>query len=118
VGLAQRVIEASGISTVALSPIADLTAATGAPRVAAIEYPFGRTVGAVGDAEGQRAVVRAALRVVETARSPGTVVHLPFVWPEPPARARTKPPAPPPIASYLTTHPWHLPKLINRTPPD
>jgi hypothetical protein len=85
----QRRIEAAGLTTVTLSSIPDLTAAVGVPRVAAIEYPQGRPLGQPGDAEGQAAVLRAALSVTETAEDPGTVVDLPFEWPEPPSRVRS-----------------------------
>ena len=78
-GLAQREIEAAGISTVSLSMIPDFTAAPGVPRVAAIAYPLSRPLGDPGDGDGQRAVLRAALGVLEKADAPGTVTTLPFV---------------------------------------
>ena len=54
----------------------------GIPRVAAIEYPYGRPLGQVQDKEGQRNVLLAALEVLAQARQPGQLVHLPFDWPE------------------------------------
>ena len=51
----------------------------GMPRVAAIEYPYGRPVGQVNDVEGQRMVLREALSFMEKAENPGEVRHLPFV---------------------------------------
>jgi hypothetical protein len=69
----------------------------GMPRVAAIEHPFGRPYGDVGDADTQRAVLRAALGLFETAREPGTVEHLPFVWHEPPEETKWHPAEPSPI---------------------
>jgi len=69
----------------------------GIPRVAAIEYPFGRAVGAVRDREGQRAVLLEALAVFEKARVPGEVFHLPFTWPEDPRKTRWQPPEVSPI---------------------
>ena len=56
----------------------------GIPRVAAIEYPYGRPVGQVNDVEGQRMVLREALSFMEKANNPGEVRHLPFTWPEEP----------------------------------
>jgi len=119
VGLVQRRIEEEGFSTVTLSPVPDLTAAVGAPRVAAVEHPLGRSLGLPGDVEGQTAVLRAALRVLETARNPGTVQHLPFKWPESVARARRimEPSEPPPIVGLLKRKPWLLPHLWNLDPP-
>ena len=69
----------------------------GMPRVAAVEHPFGRPSRDVGDAETQHGVLRAALRVAETARRPGTVDHLPFRWPQPPKQTQWFPPEPAPI---------------------
>jgi hypothetical protein len=69
----------------------------GIPRVAAIEYPFGRPVGNVHDGEGQRDALLAALSVFEKARGPGEVFHLPFAWPEEPKKVNWHPPEPSPI---------------------
>ena len=46
-----RELEASGIATVCLSMIPELTRATGAPRVAGIAYPLSRPMGRPGDAD-------------------------------------------------------------------
>lgn len=69
----------------------------GIPRVAAIEYPYGRTVGEVNDAAGQRKVLLAALSFLERARTPGEVCHLPFTWPEEPKDTKWQPPEISPI---------------------
>jgi len=110
-------MEQAGLSTVTLSPIPDLTASVGAPRVAAIGYPLGRSFGQPGDAGGQREVLRAALGVVENADRPGTIVDLPFEWPEAPAKVKASGSAEPPIATLLKRKPWLLPKLLSRNPP-
>ena len=117
-GLAQRAIEAAGFTTITLSPVPDLTAAVSAPRIAAIEYPLGRTLGQPGDAAGQTAVLRATLAALAAIRAPGGIVHLPFEWPEPPKQVRNHPPEPPPIARYLARNPWFLPRLLSRTVPE
>ena len=105
------------MTTVTLSPVPDLTAAVGVPRVAGIAYPLGRTLGRPGDSAGQAEVLRAALRVTETAREPGTVVDLPFAGPDPPARVRTGPAELAPIVKLLKRRPWLLPYLLDRDPP-
>ena len=69
----------------------------GIPRVAAIEYPYGRTVGQVGDADGQRRVLLAALSFLETAQTPGQICNLPFTWPEEPKHTNWHPPEISPI---------------------
>ena len=57
-GLVARVVEAAGISTVTLNMLWVHHLRVGMPRVAAIEHPFGRPLGDVGDADTQRAVLR------------------------------------------------------------
>ena len=73
----------------------------GIPRVAAIEYPFGRTIGQPGDRVGQRKVLLEALQALETARSPGQVFHLPFTWPEEPSKTQWHPPEISPIVKLF-----------------
>ena len=116
-GLVQREIEAAGMTTIALSNIPDLTASVCVPRLAAIEYPFGRTLGMPNDKDGQMAVLHATLQALVEMDTPGSVQHLPFEWPEPPQKARAHPPEPPPIAQYLRKHPWHLSNLMARDVP-
>jgi hypothetical protein len=115
VGLVQRVLEASGIPTVALSMIPDLTRAVGVPRLAGISYPMGRPLGRPQDADGQRAVLRATLALLASAFGPGSYVELPFEWPESPAKARcaSRGLAPPPIVELLRNKPWLLPRLYS-----
>jgi hypothetical protein len=117
VGLLQRKIEAAGFSTITLSPVPELTASVSVPRVAAIEYPLGRTLGQPGDAAGQTVVLRATLAALETIRTPGGVVHLPFEWPETPKQVHNHPQVDPPIGRYLARNPWFLPKLLSRNVP-
>ena len=117
-GLVQRILEAGGVATVALSMVPAFTAAVGVPRLAAIGYPLSRPMGRPHDVEGQRAVLRAALEVLNTANAPGTVVELPFVWPESPARARKGSDVNPPIAQLLARKPWLLTKLVVGDIPD
>ncbi|HET9597106.1 MAG TPA: hypothetical protein VFP65_16070 [Anaeromyxobacteraceae bacterium] len=70
------------------------------------------------DDEGQRAVLRAALEVLETASAPGTVVELPFTWPESPAKARKGADVNPPISQLLVRKPWLIPRLLSGDIPD
>lgn len=87
------------------------------PRIAAIEYPLGRTLGQPGDRDGQAAVLRATLHALETIDTPGEIVCLPFEWPESPKEVKNRPPVEPPIATYLKRHPWDLPRLLFRNVP-
>ncbi len=94
-------IEAAGIPTVALNMIWVYHNRVGMPRVAAIEHPFGRPYGDVGDAKTQREVLLAALRLFETATEPGHVEHLPFVWHEDPKDTKWHPAEPSPIIALI-----------------
>ena len=94
-------IEEAGIPTVILNMVPAYQPTVGAPRVAAISHPFGRPFGDVGDAGTQRAVLGAALDVLERARTPGEVVHLPFRWPEEPKATRWEPAEPSPIVALM-----------------
>lgn len=113
-GLVAREIEGAGIPTVVLSNIPVLTGAVGVPRMAAIEYPIGLTLGAPGDEEGQLAVLRAMLALFGSVAAPGGVVHLPFEWPHARDDFDTDPPVPPPIVDHLIRRPWQLPRLLSR----
>jgi len=95
------VIEAAGVPTVTLNMIWIYHHLVGIPRVAAIEHPFGRPYGDVGEAETQRAVLRAALSVFEKAREPGHVEHLPFRWHQEPAETKWHPKEPSPIIALI-----------------
>lgn len=90
-------MEEREITTVVLTPTWEFHNAVGIPRSAAIEYPYGRPVGEVGDREGQRDVLSAALSMLEDAENPGEIRHLPFTWPEQPRDADWHPPEISPI---------------------
>jgi hypothetical protein len=74
-------------------------------------------VGQPGDRTGQLAVLRAVLLALGEMDIPGSVVHLPFDWPEEPKQARTHLTEPPPIAQYLRRHSWDFVRLLSRNPP-
>src|SRR5512134_2413150 len=95
--------------------IPDLTRAVGVPRLAGISYPMSRPLGRPHDADGQRAVLRATLELLESATGPDTYVELPFEWPESPARARlaSQDVQEPPIVTLLKKKPWLAPNLYS-----
>jgi len=99
--LAARFLEEAGFSTVVLTPSPDFHRAVGIPRSAAIEYPYGRPVGQVGDREGQRKVLMKTLEVLEKAKKPGEVWHLPFTWLEEPKKTDWQPPEMSPIVKFF-----------------
>jgi hypothetical protein len=95
----------------------ELTASTGAPRIAAVERPFGLTVGLPGDANGQLAVLRGILQALAAITQVGGVVNLDLEWNHD-MNINTHPPQLPPIVTYLRRHPWAFPRFFNRTPPE
>ena len=113
----QRKIEAAGINTITLSGIPDLTASVGVPRLAAIEYPLGYVLGQPGDKVGQLTVLTTTLRALAEIEEPGSVVHLPFEWPESANELNAHPEDDPPIVKYLLKHLWQLPNFFNRKIP-
>lgn len=54
----------------------------------------------MGDREGQRQVLLKTLEVLEKAKNPGDVWHLPFTWPEEPQKADWQPPEMSPLIKF------------------
>lgn len=81
-GLAQRVFEKEGLVTVSLSQMPFVIQKIGVPRSVAIEFPFGMIWGHPGERDMHRAVMDSMLELAGSARQPGTIVELPYVWPE------------------------------------
>jgi hypothetical protein len=82
VGLAQRVIEKQGIVTVSLTNMPFITEKIRVPRAVAVEFPFGMIWGLPGDEETHKMILAAVLDAVETIDKPGTIIELPYTWPE------------------------------------
>ena len=99
-GLVARSLEAAGFATIVLTPTPEFHREVGMPRVAAIEYPYGRPVGQVNDPQGQHQVIEATLACLEKADRPGQVFHLDFTWPEAPKAAKWQPPEISPIVKF------------------
>jgi hypothetical protein len=97
VGQVAHYIEEQGFSTVILTNTPEFHRQVGIPRVAAIEYPYGRPVGQVHDREGQRKVLLETLAVLAKAKNPGQIFNLPFSWPESPKETDWHPPEMSPI---------------------
>ena len=57
-------------------------------------------MGQVGDREGQRNVLLKTLEVLEKAKKPGEVWHLPFTWPEEPKKTDWQPPEMSPLIKF------------------
>lgn len=80
VGLVARTLEAAGIPTTSLSSCRTVTSSVRPPRAAFVDFPLGHTAGRPFERAEQRAIVRGALSLVETATEPGRIVDLPVTW--------------------------------------
>jgi len=96
-----RFLEQDGFSTVILTMTPEYHREIGMPRVAAIEYPFGRPIGQVNDPDGQRRVLTQTLSVLEKVQKPGQIFNLPFTWPEDPKKTNWHPPEISPLVKFL-----------------
>ena len=105
------------VLTISIFMMPELTASVSVPRIAAVEHPFGITLGLPGDAVRQLAVLRVALRALEELSHPGTVVNLPFEW-DSSEKPNIYPPDAPPIARVLRWCSLYVPKFLSRTPPE
>ncbi len=72
-GLVARAIEEAGVPTVALSNVKGATRRVKPPRSLVTRFPAEHPVGPNRDRVTQRAVVRAALELLETAREGGEI---------------------------------------------
>jgi hypothetical protein len=88
VGLAARGLEERGLVTVALTNMPFITDKIGVPRTVAVEFPFGMIWGRPGDRTMERDIMLQMLDAVETVEKPGTIIELPYTWPEEDFRKR------------------------------
>lgn len=65
-----------GIPTVTLNLIPQVASIVGIPRALYVKHPFGSPVGTPNDATQQLQLLRTALEMLATAKSPGVVRHL------------------------------------------
>ncbi|MBI3029343.1 MAG: hypothetical protein HYY64_07535 [Candidatus Rokubacteria bacterium] len=77
-----RHFEEAGLPTVSMSSALDITRLVKPPRAAFVNFPLGNQCGKADDPAGQRAILREALRLLETATKGGTLLPLPVHWRE------------------------------------
>jgi hypothetical protein len=70
------------MSTVLVTMMPSWAERIGVPRTVGVEFPFGHTLGHAGDGREQTAVIADALRTLAEAPERGTIVHLPYTWPD------------------------------------
>ena len=76
--LLQNIIEKSGIPTVSISVLMEITRQVGPPRVLAVERPLGFPLGEANNPEWQREIMRAALELLEQEDLPVEGQPLPY----------------------------------------
>ena len=98
-----RTFEQAGLATILVTMMPYWAEKTGVPRSLAVEVPFGHTLGQPRNREQQMRVIRQALQVLETAKTPGVIKHSPERWPQPQKEASLdwQPPEPSPIIQEL-----------------
>jgi D-proline reductase (dithiol) PrdB len=78
--LIQREIEATGIPAVGVSVCPDITDRLQVSRAVALRFPMGSPFGASMDTAMQLRVLRDALSLIDTVKTPGGIVYLPYDW--------------------------------------
>jgi D-proline reductase (dithiol) PrdB len=84
VSLVARYLEANGLPTVVIGSALDIVEHCGVPRFVFTDLPLGNPVGHPWNRDMQREVVRLALRTLETAKGPRTMVRAPVRWKDDP----------------------------------
>ena len=82
-GLIARGVEDAGIPTVYLGSCFDIMDLLKAPRMVFVDFPLGRQCGKADDRDLQMNILKDALNFLETARTPGQMLELPYSWGEP-----------------------------------
>lgn len=96
-------LEAAGLATIMVTMMPFWAEKIGVPRSLAVEFPFGHTLGQPHNISQQRRVIKQALKVLEEAEIPGTIVHSPEIWLESPKEA---------IANWQPTEPSPIIKVM------
>jgi hypothetical protein len=78
--LAARHLEANGLPTVIVGSALDIVEHCGVPRFLFNDFPLGNPSGHPWRRDMQREIVAQALRLLETASGPRTIVTSPFAW--------------------------------------
>lgn len=79
-GLLQRVFDETGLSTISLTLVKEITELVKPSRSLFVEHPFGFTFGNIGERGVQRQILVDCLQAAELMTAPGTIVDLPYKW--------------------------------------
>lgn len=79
-GLIQRAIEDTGVSTVCITLMPWITEKTKVPRAVSLEFPLGHPVGKAFDQKQQKVILMETFRALESIKEPGVILELPYKW--------------------------------------
>ena len=82
VGIAARLLEQDGISTVVMGCAKDIVEYVGVPRFVFSDFPLGNAAGRPNDPDSQALILDLALRILEAAPAARTTVQSPLRWSE------------------------------------
>jgi D-proline reductase (dithiol) PrdB len=89
----------AGIPTISLTLLPFITRRVKVPRALAVGFPFGHPLGKPFDKEQQLSIINDALQGLESITEPGTILDLPYKWPDEDTKKQDWwPLEPPPIA--------------------
>jgi hypothetical protein len=80
VSLAARHLEEDGIATIVMGCAKDIVEYCGVPRFLFSDFPLGNAAGRPKDPQSQAFTMELALRVLESAPAPRTIVQSPLRW--------------------------------------
>jgi hypothetical protein len=80
VSLAARMLEENSIATVVMGCAKDIVEYVGVPRLLFSDFPLGNSAGKPHDRASQATTIELALRVLESAPGPRTIVQSPLRW--------------------------------------
>ncbi len=70
----------TGLSTISLSLVKEITEQVKPSRALFVEHPFGFTFGNIGERDLQRGILLDCLRAAVEITTPGTIADLPYRW--------------------------------------
>ena len=78
--LVARHLEQIGLPTVIIGSALDIVEHCGVPRYVFTDFPLGNPCGHPWQGDMQRAIVKTALELLQSAPGPRTTIHTPFAW--------------------------------------
>jgi hypothetical protein len=80
VGLIQKAVEKTGIGTISITHLPDLSKKVSVPRALHLRFPLGRSFGAAGRKDLQRKIVVDMLEGISSINEEEPIVTLPYRW--------------------------------------